>query len=559
MFGISASASTHSGHPLLRCAMLAALACWLSGCGAEKLPSGKPSGGNPSAAPAKQQTAEVPSAQQPKTPAAKAVDPPKKSEPAKPQTPSKRPKFSPLDLAAELREGEEVERENAQRRPNFPRPKPLDDAKLAAEGIRKVVGKHLALYTDLTASPAVDELPEVFDQAYPQWCEYFKVEKQQDPVWQMRGFLLKDDETRKRFRKLDLISPEVPEFENGYTFNHEFFFFEQRSDYYRRHLMLHEGTHGFMLTHFGLSASQWYFEGTAELFGTHAWENKKLALRHFPRNREETSYHGRIKLVKEDFAAGQALSLDRVINLPFNLHNPGEADVTRGAPQGNPMARRTHAYAWCWASAVFLDGHSRYRDRFRTLHLRIQSPGLAGVVNTLYEADRDELYEEWQVFVAGLEYGYDLSRSEIDYKPGKPLPPGGATATVRTDRGWQSSELRLEAGKTYELAANGRYVVAQGQKPWECEPGGVTIRYYQGLPLGILLAAIRPEVSDRDRPANDRTEASGLSPFLRPQVVGRSLRLMPERSGTLYFKINDSAAELGDNSGALQVRVTAGK
>jgi hypothetical protein len=38
-------------------------------------------------------------------------------------------------------------------------------------------------------------------------------------------------------------------------------------------------------------------------------------------------------------------------------------------------------------------------------------------------------------------------------------------------------------------------------------------------------------------------------------VVGLAATLAPEESGTLYFKINDSAAELGKNSGQLEVRV----
>ena len=51
----------------------------------------------------------------------------------------------------------------------------------------------------------------------------------------------------------------------------------------------------------------------------------------------------------------------------------------------------------------------------------------------------------------------------------------------------------------------------------------------------------------------------GRSPLtsgvLRPIVVGRSVRITPQFPGTLYLKINDSAAELADNSGELRVRV----
>ena len=66
---------------------------------------------------------------------------------------------------------------------------------------------------------------------------------------------------------------------------------------------------------------------------------------------------------------------------------------------------------------------------------------------------------------------------------------------IAADRGWQSSGVWLEAGKTYHVAASGRYQIAvekngDGEKAWSCEPGGVTIEYHDGRPLGELLGAV---------------------------------------------------------------------
>jgi hypothetical protein len=116
---------------------------------------------------------------------------------------------------------------------------------------------------------------------------------------------------------------------------------------------------------------------------------------------------------------------------------------------------------------------------------------------------------------------------------------------IAADRGWQNSGLRLDAGVTYRLSAKGRYQVAKEPKTWWCEPGGVSIRYYQGRPLGILLAAVRP----------DHPPPGSTSVLLRPIVVGLGATLLPKESGTLLLKINDSAAELGDNAGELKVEV----
>ena len=73
---------------------------------------------------------------------------------------------------------------------------------------------------------------------------------------------------------------------------------------------------------------------------------------------------------------------------------------------------------------------------------------------------------------------------------------------------------------SYRLTASGRYQVAKTTKVWWCEPGGVSIRYYKGRPLGILLAAVRP-----DHPAAGSTTA-----LLHPTVVGLGTTLSPRRN-----------------------------
>ena len=82
-------------------------------------------------------------------------------------------------------------------------------------------------------------------------------------------------------------------------------------------------------------------------------------------------------------------------------------------------------------------------------------------------------------------------------------------------------------------------------KIWWCEPNGVSIRYYQGRPLGILLAAIRPDLPPPD----------SVSALLKPTVIGLVATLSPPTTGTLFLKINDSAAELADNAGKITVEV----
>lgn len=399
----------------------------------------------------------------------------------------------------------------------------IDDAAAAAEGIRKLASKRLVLYTDLPPSEPVDELPAVFDLAFPQWCEYFNIPAERHADWSMNGFLIAD---RPRFVRSGLIPEGLPAFKNGYTFNFEFWIYEKETDYYRRHLLLHEGTHGFMLTLLGSCGPPWYMEGLAELLATHRWADGELTLGVMPRSREEVPGWGRTRLIQDAFAARQALSLRSVLNYGYEAHQDNAA------------------YAWSWGAVTLLDGDPRWHDRFRTLYRHVLSPRFQDEFYALFGEDWPTIAEEWQVFVADLEYGYDVARTAIDLAPGRPLAAGGAQVAVEADRGWQNSGVAIAPGASVRLTASGRYQVADRPQIWWCEPGGVSIRYYRGRPLGMLLAAIRPDGA-----------LEGMSALLRPMPVGLAASLASESGGTLYFKINDSAGELDDNAGQLSVRI----
>jgi hypothetical protein len=409
----------------------------------------------------------------------------------------------------------------------------IDDAQAAATGARKLTSRRLTLYTDLSGVE-IDRLPGFFDQAFPQWCAYFKIDPDKLGDWKMTGFLMKK---RERFLQSGLLPRDLPPFSHGYSRNYELWLYEQPSDYYRRHLLIHEGTHGFMNTVLGGCGPPWYMEGMAELLATHRVREGKLLLNYFPEHREEVPEWGRIRIIQDAFAAHQQLPLEGVLAYP-------------------PAAyRETAAYAWSWAAAALLDGHPRYQARFRQLYHRVLDPQFSRNFEELFAADRQELGEEWQVFIAGMEYGYDIPRMAIDFRADKPLPPRGTSVAVAADHGWQNSGYRLESGRTYRLTATGRWQKRGRPDRWPglknvpkkimLEPGGISIRYYHERPLGQLLAAVRPDHPDPTQP----------SAFLNPTPVGIKTELSPRQSGTLYFRLNDSAAELRDNTGQIRVEI----
>ena len=397
-----------------------------------------------------------------------------------------------------------------------------------AAGFRKLTGRHITLVTDVPPSAEVDELPQAFDAAFPQWCEYFSLDPAEHADWHVTGYLVK---SKEHFQQAGYWRGNLPPFLNGFSTGKELWFYNQTSPYYRRHLLLHEGVHSFMYTLIGTEGPPWYMEGIAELLATHRWREGKITVNYFPRAVDEVPGLGRIKLVQDDVAAGKGLSVDEVLAYDSHAH------------------LQVQPYAWSWALAAFLDGHPRYRERFRRAADLVRQGKFAERFRRLFAADWAQLAAEWQVFTANLDYGYDFERMATDFEPGKPLE-GSVRVQMAADRGWQSSRVRLEAGTKYRLRASGRYQIGDKPGPWWCESGGVTIRYYKGRPLGMLLAAVQS-----DEPGQ-RGAADGSSPSLaHPLGVGLDAVLAPQQGGTLYFRINEPAGELADNVGELTVEI----
>lgn len=402
----------------------------------------------------------------------------------------------------------------------------LDEGKIRTAGIRKLDGKHLALYTDLPAAAEIDELPKVFDAAVPLWCEYFGVEAATVSGWKVIGCVMQE---KARFSGAGLYPESLFDFPHGYSRGSQLWLYDQPSGYYRRHLLLHEGTHCFMQRWLGGAGPPWYMEGIAELLGTHRWQAGRLTLGVTPRTKDEAPYWGRVKIVKDELAAGRGMSLIDILRYDNRAHS------------------RTEPYGWCWAATTFFDRHPLAQQAFRELKADVRDHSVE-FSQRFYNRLKDhwpEIAEDWQIFVHEMDYGYDIARAAIVRKPAVPLPDGGATASVAADRGWQSSGFRVAAGQAYRLTASGRFEIKSGEETWPCEAGGVTIRYAGGRPLGMLLAA----VGDLDG------EAPAKTPLADPQPMGLAGTLKPGRSGTLYLKINEPASGLADNRGQLTVRV----
>ncbi|MBA4107066.1 MAG: hypothetical protein C0485_15070 [Pirellula sp.] len=401
---------------------------------------------------------------------------------------------------------------------NAPPPREVDAKRAAAAGIRELTGQHIRLFTDLPSSPAVDELPAVFDAAIPLWAKYFDLDEN-SIHGQFLGFLISD---REKFASLGLLPEENRDFVNGYARNREFWLVEQPSDYYRRHLMLHEGTHAFMQTQLGGAGPGWYMEGMAELLGTHRWQDGKLTVGVMPASKEATPMWGRIKVIRDAMKAGKPWPIEAVLE----VDNRRQLD--------------TEHYAWTWALTALLDGTPAFREEFRSLKQHVADPAFNEKFKETYGPKWRLLNQQWTAFVAQLDYGYDLERMAIALQPA--VKRSETEVSIAADRGWQATGWKLEAGQSYRITAQGQFQIAYDGKPWPCEPNGVTIEYHDGRPLGALLGAIASTKPSEGDPS-----------FAKPMLIGSEAVIQPKSEGVLCLRVNDSPAKLGDNAGTIEI------
>ena len=400
----------------------------------------------------------------------------------------------------------------------------IDPEHLAAQGIRVLSGRHLQLLTDVDGL-AVDGLPALFDMAVPLWAAYFGVPAQEYRNWQMTACVMG---SRDHFRAADLLPAELPAIRHGLHYANWIWMDDQDTDYFRRHLLLHEGVHAMMRAFLGGTGPPWYREGMADYLATHRLAGGRLQVGVIPRAPGEVAGWGRIDEIRRGFERGEALMIREVMryrNEDFLLDEP---------------------YAWCWGVVAYLDQHPVFQRRFRSMLAQVRDESLTfgGVLERLFLEELRELDEQWQIFVSHCEYGYDFDRNRVQYAAGQTLPPEGGVVRVDADHGWQSSGFRLEKDRVYVIEANGRFQIAEEEQPWISEAGGVTLRYYDGSPLGMLLGNVR-----LDRPR------SGLANLVTPVRIGHRVRIRPVASGTLYLTVNDHPAEFADNRGELSVTI----
>jgi hypothetical protein len=381
---------------------------------------------------------------------------------------------------------------------------------------------------------------ELFDAAVVLWFEKFDIDRSLAKDYVLTAIVMQD---QQRFKQAGLIPEDLPEFPAGYSRGHEFWMYAQADDYYTRHLMLHEGTHAIMNWFKGATGPPWYSEGMAEWVALHDWDEDKLELAAKIRSSEDSKGWGRIGRIRKMVAAGEALSLDDVFNIP---------------PSG---FRDVKFYAWSWAACEFFSEHPLSARAFARLPDLVEQPQIGfsrSFINAI-AAHRETLDRDWALFINELDYGYNVRAARLTeatpIESTKPTRSELGTFEVSASQSWQTTGIEVRKGDSIGFSAAGEIVVGETTKPWLSQANGITFDYYAGQPLGKLTACVVPEKLSQQDIASVRVfDTIAIGTGAATSGTGIKAHIVP-RDGILWLRSNESPARLGDNSGHLEVSI----
>lgn len=401
----------------------------------------------------------------------------------------------------------------------------------AADDLIKREGKHLVLITDLDSSGEIDRIISAFDQSVEQWVEFFGDPLFNSTEFRVQACVMRNEST---FRQKNLIPSVVPDFQFGYALNQQVWVKAQASEYYTRHLVLHEGVHAFMFAAFDGAGPTWFQEGTAELLSLHAETDRVVKINQIPVSREQVPYWGRFKRMDQLRLAGEVPRIETVLEYQPNLIG----DVG--------------AYSWSWALVGLFQGYPEYLGNLKAAARRGSNRG-----PKFNREFTRELQDQWPIISArwrlmchDLNYGFDWERERVELSMNDAAWSGQRIETkVVSDRGWQSIGVRVPGGIKIRVQPEGSVTLAETTRPWISEPAGITLEYHRDRPLGQLLVCVLPNA------------ISNTDSFLEPleiHSVDQAIDLQVEQYSWLLFRVNDSVGALSDNQGAYNVLITVG-
>lgn len=397
-------------------------------------------------------------------------------------------------------------------------------ARARRAGLRIFEGRHLVLVTDRPPrdGDGLQDLPRIFDGAFDAWCRHYRLASHDHADWRALGCLVVE---KSRFQAAGLLPDVIPDFTNGFCANDRFWMMDQPNPAYRRHLLLHEGAHAFTLTLRSLATPTWYTEGIAECLATHRLDDGRFVNTPIPRSADDVEQLGRIEHLQKLVRSGKAPTLRDVFAAEPSVH------------------RSIEAYAASWAAVAMLSGHPRHAAGFAAIERGPLDAAFTERLSRIEGWDATAASRDFAAFLDDLDYGYDFTRSAIDWKAAPPLD-SQTRLSVSAGRGWQHAGRSLEAGRRYSLTASGQSQLGRiGSRAIESGADGVSLDWYRGRPIGRLLVA-------------QWVDESGRQPGFRVVAEGGKGEFTAATDGPVYLRINEPPAAFSDSAGTLDVSLS---
>ena len=367
------------------------------------------------------------------------------------------------------------------------------------------------------------------DAAVPRWCDYLGFEPPPPGGFVVDAWVLRD---MAGARERGEVPRDLPPFGYGFARGQNVFVKSQPSDYYTRHLLIHEVFHAWSLTRFGGVGPAWFAEGWADRIATHRGDGFDLTPAWTPDAPESVPLWGRITRAAERYRVGRMPGVVGVLELPPTVG--GDIDT----------------YAAAWAMVTMLDSATETRRALIEAFDAVGDPVLR--FNRRFLAAASEvtaLEARWALWLDTLAYGIDPRRMVATPSTDDPVWDGGpADVVVPADRGWMTVGHRFAGGTRLRLTASGRATVrpaGDARRAWESEPWGLSIDFAGGRPVGRLLAAV---VDGRGGPTVTPVE---------PIDVSDAATVVVPRDGWLALRVNDHPGGLRENTGEYRVRIEA--
>lgn len=408
----------------------------------------------------------------------------------------------------------------------------LDRSRLESCGLRVVESKHLILVTDAPLAE-VQDLPALADALF------LELQRQLGSLkpdlngrnFQITGYMMT---AKERFEEAGVLPPESIVIRHGRHIGYQFWMNNQTSPYYRRHLLLHEFIHCFMMCEHGMAdiPPLWYSEGIAEYFATHELSEDIKSTRFgiLPPTLDGFEGWGRITEIRKNMSGltSDTAQWQLLMSLE-SVRHPKDPNFVSDLQ-----------YAQAWALVWLIRNHPELKPHFSVMSTARTRGDFHDAKQSVPVNVWERMAVLWPLFLDSLTEGFEATHSF------PPLTVSAANLSVSgsfallSGQEWQTTGFTVKRGTTVTLNCSGRFTVHDKPRPWISEPQGITIDYVHGRPLGEITAMLV---------APDGGFCSGRIP------IGRENSLTAPVDSELWLQVNDSANSRSDNSGTAHVEI----